>query len=59
MWGIVLPLSYLGAFVWHIRPVLLYAIISLDEVIKLPVSIIRFRKYKWVKNITRDPEPVG
>jgi len=54
-----LPLSYLGAFVWHIRPVLLYAIISLDEVIKLPVSIIRFRKYKWVKNITRDPEPVG
>ena len=59
MWGIVLPLSYLGAFVWHIRPVLLYGIISLDEVIKLPVSIIRFRKYKWMKNITRDPEPVG
>jgi Na+-driven multidrug efflux pump len=54
MWGIVLPLSYLGAFVWHIRPILLYGIISLDEVIKLPVSIIRFRQYKWIKNITRD-----
>ena len=57
MWGIVLPLSYLSAFVWHFQPILLYAVISLDEVIKIPVSIIRFRQYKWVKNITRELTP--
>jgi putative efflux protein, MATE family len=57
MWGIVLPLSYLSAFVWHFQPILIYAIISLDEVIKIPVSIIRFRQYKWVKNITRELVP--
>jgi putative MATE family efflux protein len=54
MWGIILPLSYLCAFVWHLHPIILYAIISLDEIIKLPISLIRYRKYKWLNNITRD-----
>lgn len=57
MWGIILPLSYLSAFVWHFQPIMVYVIISLDEVIKIPVSIIRFRQYKWVKNITRELIP--
>lgn len=54
MWGIILPLSYLSAFVWHLQPIILYAVICLDEVIKLPVAIIRYRKFKWVNNITRE-----
>jgi putative MATE family efflux protein len=53
MWGIILPFSYLGAFVWHFQPVLLYAVICLDEVIKLPVALIRYYQYKWLNNITR------
>jgi len=54
MWGIILPLSYLSAFVWHLDPVLLYVVISLDEIIKLPVALVRYRQYKWLKNITRE-----
>ena len=54
MWGIILPLSYACAFVWHLHPVALYAVISLDEFIKLPAAFIRYRQYKWLKNITRD-----
>jgi putative MATE family efflux protein len=54
MWGIMLPLSYACAFVWHLHPVALYAVISLDEFIKLPAAFIRYQKYKWLKNITRD-----
>jgi putative MATE family efflux protein len=54
MWGIILPFSYLGAFVWHLPPVLLYVIISMDEVIKLPVALFRYRQYRWLKNITRE-----
>ena len=54
MWGIILPLSYVCAFVWHLHPVTLYAVICLDEFIKLPAAFIRYRKYKWLKNITRD-----
>lgn len=54
MWGIILPLSYLCAFVWQLPPILLYAVISLDEIIKLPAAVIRYRQYKWLKNITRE-----
>ncbi|WP_325168688.1 MATE family efflux transporter [Paenibacillus sp. S28] len=56
MWGIILPLGYLCAFVWHVPPILLFAMISLDEIIKLPVALIRYRQYKWLNNITRNFE---
>lgn len=54
MWGIILPLSCVCAFVWHLHPVALYAVICLDEIIKLPAAFIRYRQYKWLNNITRD-----
>lgn len=53
MWGIILPLSYLCAFVWQLPPFVLYAVISLDEMIKLPIALLRYRQYKWLNNITR------
>lgn len=59
MWGIILPLSYLCAFVWKVNPVLLFAVISLDEIVKLPVAILRYRQYKWLKNITREFAPAS
>jgi len=54
MWGIIVPLAWVCAFVWHVTPALLYIAICFDEAIKLPVAVIRFRQYKWLKNITRD-----
>jgi putative MATE family efflux protein len=53
MWGIVIPLAMLSAFVWKLPPVALFAVISMDEFIKLPFMIIHYRKYGWLKNITR------
>ena len=54
MWGIILPLGFLCAFVWRVEPFILYIVICLDEFVKLPVAIYRFRQYRWLKNITRD-----
>ncbi|MGD0032704.1 MATE family efflux transporter [Paenibacillus illinoisensis] len=54
MWFIILPLSYLYAFVWHVPPILLYTFISLDEIIKLPIALMRYRQYKWLNNLTRN-----
>ena len=54
MWGIIIPLAWVCAFVLQVPPVILYIAICFDEVIKLPAAIIRFRQYKWLKNITRD-----
>ena len=53
MWGIAIPLALLGAFVFHWPVLLVYSCTCLDEVGKLPWVMIRFRKYKWVKNLTR------
>ncbi|WP_237391600.1 MATE family efflux transporter [Paenibacillus dendrobii] len=54
MWLFILPLSYLCAFVWQMPPILLYIVISLDEIIKFPIAFIRYRQFKWLNNITRN-----
>jgi len=54
MWGIIIPLGFLCAFVWHVSPIILYIVLCLDEFIKLPVALFRFRQYRWLNNITRD-----
>ena len=53
MWGIAIPLAALGAFVFHWPVLAVYACTCLDEVGKIPWVMIRFRKYKWVRNLTR------
>ena len=54
MWGIAIPLAALGAFVFHWPVLLVYSCTCLDEVGKIPWVMIRFRKYKWVQNLTRN-----
>lgn len=53
MWGIAVPLAALGTFVFHWNPVLVYAMTCLDEVGKIPWVMFHFKKYKWVKDLTR------
>ena len=52
MWGIAIPLALLGAFVFHWPVLLVYACTCLDEVGKIPWVMHRFRKYKWVRDLT-------
>lgn len=54
MWGIIIPLAYLAAFVWEWSPLVVYAILSLDEVVKIPWALAHYKKYKWLQNITRE-----
>ena len=53
MWGIIIPLALLGTFVLSWPVLLIYLIISLDEIIKVPWVLHHYRKYKWLKNITK------
>ena len=54
MWGVAIPLALLGAFVFHWPVLAVYACTCLDEVGKIPWVMYRLRKYKWVKDLTRD-----
>lgn len=53
MWGVAIPLAALGTYVFHFPVVLVYAFTCLDEVGKIPWVMHHFRKYKWVKDLTR------
>lgn len=54
MWGLAVPLAALGTFVLHWPVWVVYACTCLDEVGKIPFVVIHFKKYKWVKDLTRD-----
>jgi Na+-driven multidrug efflux pump len=51
MWAFIVPLGYIAAFKLDLPPMVVYFILNLDEIIKIPAVIIHYRKYKWVKNI--------
>ena len=53
MWGIALPCAFSGAFYFKLPVLLIYACTCLDEVGKVPWVIFHYKKYKWVKNLTR------
>lgn len=54
MWGIAIPLAAVGTFVFHWPILVVYACTCLDEVGKIPWVLFHFKKYKWVKNLTRE-----
>ena len=54
MWLIVLPLAYAAAFVFCWPAPVIYVFLNLDEFVKMIPSALRLRRYKWLKNLTRD-----
>ena len=53
-WGIVMPLSFLSAFVWKWSVPLVVIVIQSDQIFKGLPTFIRFRSYKWIRKLTRD-----
>ena len=53
MWCIALPCAFAGAFWLHLPVLVVYGCTCLDEVGKVPWVMHHYRKYKWVKDITR------
>lgn len=53
MWVFAVPAGFIAAFVFNLPVVAVFLIINLDEVVKLPAAIVHYRKYGWLKNITR------
>ncbi|MBU5482500.1 MATE family efflux transporter [Blautia sp. MSJ-19] len=53
MWCLAIPLAAAGTYYFHWPVVVVYACTCIDEVGKLPWVLHHFRKYKWVKDLTR------
>jgi len=53
-WAVVVPLSFISAFVWKLPVVWVVFFSQSDQVFKAPIAFLRFRTYKWVKKLTRE-----
>lgn len=51
-WCFAIPLSLLGCFVFHWPTIVVYIIMCLDEIVKVPFIPLRYKKYLWVRNLT-------
>lgn len=54
MWFVSVPLGFLSAFVWKLPPMAVYFILCLDEFWKIPVVYVHYKKFGWLKDITRE-----
>ena len=54
MWMLAVPLAAAGTFLFHWPVIVVYACTCLDEVGKIPWVMFHYRKYIWVKDLTRE-----
>ena len=53
IWGIVLPISFLAAFVFHWPPVAVLFCLNSDQIFKCAAAAIKVNRYRWIKKLTR------
>lgn len=58
-WLIVMPLTFMGAYWWHVAIVPLVLIIQSDQLFKCLPVWLKFRNYTWIKKLTRDEKALN
>lgn len=53
LWCFTVPFGLLAAFVFHWPVLIVYFIVNLDEIVKLPAVYRHYKKYIWLKDLTR------
>ena len=53
MWCFSLPMGFIAAFVWKLSPVAVYCIMNLDEIVKIPAVYLRYKRYLWLRDLTK------
>lgn len=54
VWLVVLPSAYLAAFVFHASPIVVFACLKSDQILKCFVAVVAVNRFKWMKNLTRE-----
>ena len=53
LWCWIIPIGFFLAFYLKLSPMLVYIFLSADEFFKIPFVYRHYKKYGWLKNITR------
>ena len=56
MWVIIVPIGMLAAFVWKLPVLAVYFLLNMDEFVKLPAVYRHYKKYRWVRNLTKESQ---
>lgn len=51
MWLIGVPICYLGAFYLNLKVEEVFLIVTLEEIIKMVLSLRRYKSKKWIRNL--------
>lgn len=51
MWGIVLPSSFIAAFVLKLSPIIVFICLKSDQILKCFVAAVKVNRYKWIRSI--------
>lgn len=52
MWCVTVPIGLISAFFLKLPVAAVYALINIDEIVKLPVVYKHYKKYQWLRNLT-------
>ncbi len=50
-WGVGVPLGLIAAFVWNLSIPYVYFILSLEECVRLGISLVIFKRKSWMKSL--------
>ncbi|MGN0580841.1 MAG: MATE family efflux transporter [Ruminococcus sp.] len=53
MWFVTVPIGLIAAFVLRLPVLAVYILINIDEIVKLPVVYMHYKKYRWLNKLTR------
>ncbi len=53
-WCFAIPLALLGCFVFHWPVMVVYIVMCMDEIVKVPFIKRHYDKYIWLKNLTKE-----
>lgn len=53
-WGIVMPLTFLGAYVWKLPIVWIVALLNSDQIFKCVPVAIHACRYRWIRHLTKE-----
>lgn len=59
LWFVIIPIAALFAFILHAPVMVVYFILNLDEIDKIPIEWIHYKKYKWLNNLTQNRSEGG
>lgn len=57
MWGLVLPVSALSAFVFRWPVPVTFFILKADQIAKCFVAVVKVNRYRWIRDLTRETPP--